>query len=512
MSLAIEIYEVRCLLVSIVLVAYLAYKYRKYQRLQNFPGPFSTGWSEAWHTRTILSHKCHLKYNEVSQKYGRLARIGPNELLTSSHELIAHMSAVRSPYMRSKWYNKAARMRPSRDHIFSQVDEEKHTKRRQQMAPGYSGKENLSLESDIDKRVLELLSLIRSKYTSSTAESRPVDIGRKIQYFTLDVISMVGFGQSFGDLEADADLHEIIKATKVGMTMITIFGAFGLVPYLQWPVIARLLAPAETDKTGMGRMLHIARNIIDRRMMKPMEGRSDMLASFMRHGLTKDDLLTESLFQIVAGSDTTATALRCILLFVITHPRVYRKLQEEVDAKIASTGVNTVWDVASEATLKTLPYLQAVIREGLRVHPPVTDVVPKKVPRGGDHFTIDGVDYFLPEGTDISYSVWSVHHDKMMFGEDAEFFRPERWLLDEEGDRDRLFAMRRTTDMIFGYGKYQCLGKPVAWMEITKVLFEFMRCFEWTIAKPETPWASINVFGIFLQNELWVTATERGQI
>ncbi|KAH9865978.1 hypothetical protein J1614_008542 [Plenodomus biglobosus] len=342
----------------------------------------------------------------------------------------------------------------------------------------YSGKENLALESDIDNRVLELLNLIRTKYTSSATQSRPVDIGRKLQYFTLDVISTVGFGEPFGDLEADADLHDVIKATKVGMTLITIFGAFGLVPYLQWPLIARLLAPSETDKTGMGRMMHIARNIIDGRLRKPLEGRSDMLASFMRHGLSKDDLLTESLLQIIAGSDTTATALRCILLYVVTHPQVYHRLQEEVDTEIASNGVDTKSGIISDARLKTLPYLQAVVREGLRVHPPVTDVVPKQVPKGGDKFTVDGKEYFFPEGTDISYSVWSVHHDTVMFGEDAEFFRPERWLLDEESDKERLVAMRRTTDMIFGYGKYQCLGKPVAWMEITKVLFEVCRCLE----------------------------------
>ncbi|CBX98545.1 similar to benzoate 4-monooxygenase cytochrome P450 [Plenodomus lingam JN3] len=510
MTLAVQIYDARYFLSFLALFIFVGNKYRKYRRLQNFPGPFSTGWSEAWHTLTTLSRHNHLEYHEVSKKYGRIARVGPNDLLTSSHELLAHMNSVRSPYTRSAWYNTAARMRPGRDNIFSQIDEEEHTKRRQQMASGYSGKENLALESDIDNRVLELLNLIRTKYTSTAAQSRPVDIGRKIQYFTLDVISSVGFGEPFGDLEADADLHDIIKSTKVGLTMITIFGAFGLVPYLQWPLIAHLLAPSETDKTGVGRMMYIARNVIDSRLRKPLEGRSDMLASFMRHGLSKDELLSESLLQIVAGSDTTATTLRCTLLYIVTHPQVYRRLQEEVDAEIASNGVDSKSGVISDSRLKILPYLQAVVREGLRIHPPVTDVVPKKVPKGGDKFTIDGQEYFFPEGTNISYSVWSVQHDKDMFGEDAEFFRPERWLLDEESDKDRLLAMRRTTDMIFGYGKYQCLGKPVAWMETTKVLFEFMRHFEWTISKPETPWTSQNYFGIFLQNELWVTATERG--
>jgi cytochrome P450 len=121
-----------------------------------------------------------------------------------------------------------------------------------------------------------------------------------------------------------------------------------------------------------------------------------------------------------------------------------------------------------------MPYLQAVVREGLRMHPPVTDVVPKKVPAGGDTFRLDGKTYHLPAGTNIGYNAWGVHHNKTIFGEDAKVFRPERWLLEEkdESSVEQLAAMRRTTEMIFGYGKYQCLGKPVAWLEITKVIFE----------------------------------------
>jgi cytochrome P450 len=179
-----------------------------------------------------------------------------------------------------------------------------------------------------------------------------------------------------------------------------------------------------------------------------------------------------------------------------------------------------------DSVLRDLPYLQAVVREGLRVHPPVTDVVPKLVPKDGDMVTVAGKQYFLPGGTNISYNAWGVHRDKAMFGADADLFRPERWLLqDSESDQERLNAMRRTTEMIFGYGKYQCLGKSIAWLEITKVMFEvwqsklsgyacadgeqFLRHFDWALATPEKPWRSTNYTGIFVQDEMWVLLTER---
>jgi cytochrome P450 len=162
------------------------------------------------------------------------------------------------------------------------------------------------------------------------------------------------------------------------------------------------------------------------------------------------------------------------MLYLMTHHRVYKILQAEIDATVASSQASTTFDIVSDETLKGLPYLQAVVREGLRMHPPITDVVPKKVPAGGDVFTIDGKEYFFPGGTNISYNAWGLHHDKKIFGEDADCFRPERWLLDDhdETHRGSLNAMIRTSEMVFGYGKYQCLGKTIAWLEIRKAIFE----------------------------------------
>jgi cytochrome P450 len=410
---------------------------------------------------------------------GPIARIGPNDLVTSSPELLAHMNGARSLYTRASWFNRGTRVEPGKDHVFSQVDEVKHTKRRAQMSAGYSGKENPNLESDIDARVQELLHLISSKYLSNDHRSNPFDIGLKIQYFALDVISTIGFGEPFGDLKTDTDVNDYIKSAEEGLWILTVALGLGLAPFLQWPPIARILGPSEADKTGLGKMMGAARRLIDARFTKSLE-RSDMLASFVRHGLTKEEVFTEAMLQILAGSDTTATSLRSIMLYLITHPRVFSKLRAEIDATVSSGAAPTAPGIVSDECLRKMPYLQAVVREGLRIHPPVTDVVPKKVPPGGDTFNLDGKTYYLPEGTNISYNVWGVHHDKVMFGEDADVFRPERWLLDEKSgsNAENLAAMRRTTEMIFGYGRYQCLGKPVAWLEITKVIFEVRGALE----------------------------------
>ncbi|KAJ4300826.1 hypothetical protein N0V90_002914 [Kalmusia sp. IMI 367209] len=419
------------------------------------------------------------------------------------------MSAVRSPYTRTAWYNRAARVEPGRDHIFSQVDEEKHTKRRQQMAAGYSGKENTDLEPTIDKYVTQLLSLIRREYISTpSVQYKPMDLARIAQYLTLDVISDIGFGQAFGDLASNSDVDAYIKSSEQGLFAISLTCASGLLPILQWPPIARFVGPSEKDKSGIGKVLGTARRMIDDRLKSETQNKTDMLAAFMRHGLTRDDLFTEAWLQIIAGSETTATAIRGTMLYIMANPRVYAKLQREVDDTVA-TGLAP--QIVPDAVAREMAYLQAVLREGFRIHPPVTDIVPKRVPKGGDTVTVDGKTVFLPGGTNVGYSVFGLNSRTDIFGDDAGHFRPERWIVDPDGgNAEHVAAMKRTTELIFGYGKYQCLGKNIAWMEYSKVIFEFLRNFDFAIARPEKPLKEHNYVGIFVAHGQHVVVTKRG--
>lgn len=187
-----------------------------------------------------------------------------------------------------------------------------------------------------------------------------------------------------------------------------------------------------------------------------------MLGSFIRHGLTQEEASGEALLQVVAGSDTSATTIRIVILHLLTNVNAYRKLQAEIDAGIAA---GTISSPITNAEARKLPYLQAVIKEGLRIKPPAGGAFFKTVPPGGD--TIDGK--FIPGGTQLGVSPLSIHHSKKMFGEDAEMFRPERWL---EAKGEKLEEMSSTVDLVFHSGKWQCLGKTVALMEFNKIFVE----------------------------------------
>jgi cytochrome P450 len=151
------------------------------------------------------------------------------------------------------------------------------------------------------------------------------------------------------------------------------------------------------------------------------------------------------------------------MLNIITSRHIYTTLQAEIDTAVANNKISS--PVVRDAEARTLPYLQAIIKEGLRIYPPATGLASKVVPPAGD--TINGV--FLPGGTKVGANFWALMRRTDIFGSDAMAFRPERWL---EASPEQLVSMEKTQELVWGYGKYVCLGRGVALIELNKIFVE----------------------------------------
>lgn len=206
----------------------------------------------------------------------------------------------------------------------------------------------------------------------------------------------------------------------------------------------------------------VTKKVVAARFAPGATPQPDMLGSFIRHGLDQEEASGEALLQVVAGSDTSASTIRIVMLHLLANPPTYNRLQAEIDGAIASGKISSP---IKDSEARQLPYLQAVIKEGLRILPPAGGAFFKEVPPGGD--VIDGK--FIPGGTQIATSPLAIHHSKKTFGDDAEVYRPERWI---EADEERLAKMQSTVDIVFHYGKWQCPGKTVALMEFNKIFVE----------------------------------------
>ncbi|KDN67099.1 putative cytochrome P450 [Colletotrichum sublineola] len=428
--------------VSVAVSALIAYSIasivNQYLRLRHIKGPPGAGFCKWWLVRAVGGGRLHLDFYEACEKYGSIVRIGPNDLITSDPELMKRMLNVRTTYRRSNWYD-GMRLKPGQDNVLSARDDELHHRLRSKMSAGYSGKEVENLEAKIDQNVLRLVDLL-DRYVS---EDKPFDFGAKAQYFTLDVISDLAFGEPFGDLTTDSDVHEYIRTMEENMPTI-------------------ILTKESLTKVRPRPTHSIAKQVVAERFGPNKKVQKDMLGSFIARGLSQAEAESEVLMQLLAGSDTTATAIRATILHVITNPKVTAALRAEIDAAHLSR------PIVSDAEARAMPYLQAVIKEGLRMFPPVVGQMSKEVvSNDGAGDTFKGV--HLPEGTRIGYCAWGIFRRSDIWGADSHLFRPERWL---EADAEGLRLMEGTLELVFGYGKWQCLGRNVALMELNKVFVE----------------------------------------
>ena len=329
----------------------------------------------------------------------------------------------------------------------------------------------------------------------NTYDHKPFDITKQAQYFTLDVLSTVAFGAPFGFLKADEvsgaavlafvgmisgcaecqisqvvpadifqDIYELAKANAQFLPLIALITEHSIFRWLFLnPIVRNLTAPKGTDLVGLGPIVKVARNAVAERFGPDPKEKRDMLGYFVEKGLDQIQCEAEANLQILAGSDSTTTILRCLLFLLTATPAAYVKLRNEIDAAIAQG--NLSYPVATYAETQRLPYLSACISEGIRMYPPLFGLKGKLAPKGGD--TINGI--FIPEGTEVAVCDIALCRKKEIFGEDSHVFRPDRWI---EANAQTKQKYQSVVDSVFGTGKWTCLGKHIAMVELNKVFTE----------------------------------------
>ena len=385
------------------------------------------------------------------------------------------MNAPRSRWSRGTWYD-GMKMDPRLNNILSERDEKKHANMRAKMVGAvryrvplvsgrsdkvvmqYSGKEVDTLEFDIDGRVLELIVLVKRH------DGAPMDFTRLAQYFTLDVLSQLAFGEKFGYMEANTDLYNY---NQISANFLPILEWITNHPSIRWVLnsapVQALAVPKGTDSIGQGKIIDIAQKAVAERFGPNAKVKRDMLGHFVSKGLTQEQAEVESHLQIMAGSDSTSTALRVTFMLLLGSPTAYMKLNAEIGSAIERGQIS--YPVVTSTETQQMPYLQAVIWEGLRLWPPLFGLQAKMSPPGGE--VVNGT--FFPGGTEVAICSASVGRKKAVFGPDADIFRPERWI---EADVATAERYKKSAEIIFGAGRFVCLGKTIAMMELGKAIVE----------------------------------------
>jgi cytochrome P450 len=167
---------------------------------------------------------------------------------------------------------------------------------------------------------------------------------------------------------------------------------------------------------------------------------------------------TELLIILIAGSDTSAATLCQFLLNILQNPTIYQKM---IDTEFSAENL-----ALSEPSFV---YTNAVIKETLRWSHPAPAFIPRIVSNkdggGGPVILPDG--RAVPAGVWINMNIHLVLRDRKIFGEDAEEFRPERWLEDPE----RAKIMDKYS-IVWGYGSRVCPGRAIGEAELILIVRE----------------------------------------
>ncbi|CBX99536.1 hypothetical protein LEMA_P087750.1 [Plenodomus lingam JN3] len=456
----------------------------QYIRLRHIPSPsIFAAVSYIWLARTTYSGKQYWIHRDLHRQHGPLVRIGPNEITTDDPEILKKIASSGSTYSRGTWYL-TGRFNPYHDNLFTILDPFAHKKAKTRSMPAYLGRDTPGLEVIINDKVKQLISILQRRYLAVLPGQDPplVDLGLISNYFTMDVITHLAFGHQVGYLQDEKDHYNFLGSVrKLWPQMSTSADVPWIRNILFSRPVLRFLGPKHTDKKGFGALMGAAKQHVDRRFDSGEERKHDMLESLMKRGFTRQECEIEGLFLLLSGTESTACAIRQILVHVITAPSVYAKLKQEIDSTCQGRGISYPIQLAEA---KRLPYLQAVIYEGIRMRPPLLGLFPKVVPEPGETFH----GQFIPAGTSICTNGSSLLRSKSLFGADADLYNPGRFM---ELSKERREEMERNVELAFGHGQWMCAGKTIAFMELNKVVFEkhcqFFRAFDMQLHSPLKP-------------------------
>ncbi|RCV42147.1 hypothetical protein SETIT_9G192600v2 [Setaria italica] len=208
--------------------------------------------------------------------------------------------------------------------------------------------------------------------------------------------------------------------------------------------------------------------------------------------LTNDEIILLCSEFLNAGTDTTSTGLQWIMAELVKNPKIQEKLYDEIKA-----ATNDDKEEVSEEDVHKMPYLKAVILEGLRKHPPGHFVLPHKA---AEDMEIGG--YLIPKGTTVNFMVAEMGRDEREWKNPMEF-SPERFLPGGDGEGVDVTGTKGIRMMPFGAGRRICAGLGMAMLHLEYFVANMVREFEWEeVPGEEVDFAEKNEFTTVMMKPL----------
>ncbi|CAK7234510.1 hypothetical protein SEUCBS140593_008966 [Sporothrix eucalyptigena] len=464
--------------------------------LAKIPGPTSfalTKWRLAYEDWSGTRTTC---LRELHAQYGPVVRVGPSEVSFSSLSALRTIYGAGSGFERTTFYRMFDVY--GRQNLFTFGPARQHAERKKALAHAYSKTTVLHPEALatplIKKNVQNYLALIESQRTEGGATTQGYEIFHSLHWFSLDSITGFLYGDRFGGThalqqshpECDQDrslLNDIFDPARRHLSWFAVHlpkytkWLYTLTGFLESIINALGMLPMSKPATYTAIRTHALKSWnsfeANAELKQSLEGDPTTSLSIMgrlyQHNLstaskTKEgisaldglDMASELADHLLAGIDTTSDAAMFAIwaLSRPEHAHYQSRLMAEVAAMSeANCEIDNQGNPTADAVDK-LPFLDAVLRETLRLYAPLPATEPR-VHAGNKESTIDG--WKIPAGTVVGMDPYTIHRNSEVF-RNSLVFRPERWLSGEGPETEDEKATMRRWFWAFSSGGRMCIG------------------------------------------------------
>ncbi|KAI0337448.1 cytochrome P450 [Trametopsis cervina] len=446
-----------------LLTSIALYRISPFHPLAKYPGPPLARLSGFYMASIALRGKRHLYLQSLHDKYGDFVRIGPNELNIRDSSAIGPLLG---PNGMPKGPGMMGMMQHQTTPLIAFADPVEHARRRKPWNRAFSTNALRDYRPTLAKRVTQLADAMQEEGTT-------VDLAKWTSYFAYDFMGDMAYGGGT-ELLRDGDKDGQVEALKDGMRFAVMF------EHVPWLSFYTRHIPA------LGAALKRLRSAAyERTVLRYQEGTATKDLFFFlsnednaeKVSPPRDIVLSDGVLAVIAGSDTTATALASIFYSLLSHPETYKKLQAEVDHYYPAGE-----DALDPEHYVQMTYLDAIINEAMRLFPATPSGSLRK-PLSGSGGKAFG-EHFIPEGTQTRITVWGVQRDPSNFSRPNEFW-PDRWLIADgrkPAPAGPPIAHNVNAFLPFSVGPANCVGKNLALMEMKMVICLFMQRYEMRFA------------------------------
>ncbi|XP_023640533.1 cytochrome P450 76C3 [Capsella rubella] len=327
------------------------------------------------------------------------------------------------------------------------------------------------------RKVEELVSLVNQFCERGEA----IDLARASFVTSFNNISNALFSvdlASYGSNSSSYEFHETV------VHLMKISGKPNVGDYFQYMRFLDLQGTRKEAVVCIERLFKVIQEFIDARLAKRLsqtetehkEASSiDMLDSLLDHTqqneaeLSINDIKHLLLDVFVAGTDTNSSTMEWAMTELLRSPEKMVKAQSEIRQVIGENGV------VQESDIPSLPYLQAIVKETLRLHPPAA-LIPRK-----SESDVQILGFFIPEDSQVLVNVWAIGRDSNVW-ENPMKFEPERFLLRETDVKGKDFEL-----IPFGSGRRMCPGISMSLRTMYMVLASLLYSFDWKLQNGVVP-------------------------